>query len=129
MNEKKPDNVALNPHSLPYGSNLSAPVIKPNNLGGWKLGAVHNANKHYKERFDEIKAQCEALATEMKWNELIFSSQIKFKPVIGKTYFLYLSSRKEYFMSLFSPSECSWGDEGFQGAFKLNYDNRWEQVK
>ena len=28
-------------------------------------------------------------------------------------------------MSLFSPSECSWGDEGFQGAFKLNYDNRW----
>ena len=45
-----------NPHSLPYGSNLGAPAIKPDHsLGGWKIGAVHRANKHYDERFNKLK--------------------------------------------------------------------------
>ena len=40
MDEKQvPDNVAQNPHSLPYASDLGAPVIKPDHsLGGWKVG-------------------------------------------------------------------------------------------
>ena len=33
--ENLPDNVAPNPHSLPYASNLGAPVIKPDHSFGW----------------------------------------------------------------------------------------------
>ena len=37
---------------------LSAPVIKPDHsLGGWKVGAVHSANKHYEERFNKLKKE------------------------------------------------------------------------
>lgn len=125
----KPDNVADNPHSLPYASNVGAPVIRPNNdLGAWKHGAVHAANKHYRERYDEIKLQFQELVEEFKWNDLIFNSVMRFKPVIGKTYYLYLYNDKHQ-MSLFSPEERIHGHDGYIGAFRLNYDNRWEQVK
>ena len=62
-NEKDlPDNVAPNPHSLPYASNVGAPVIRPDHsLGGWKIGAVHSANKHYEERFNKLKKEVSIL--------------------------------------------------------------------
>lgn len=127
MEEKDlPDNVAPNPHSLPYASNLGAPVIKPDHsLGGWKIGAVHRANKHYDERFNELKKELEELYNEYKWNEIIFNAEMRFKPVIGNVYHLYQKQDKKFFMSLFAPNECSWG-ESHIGSFRLNYDNRWE---
>ena len=130
MNEKDlPDNVAPNPHSLPYASNLGAPVIKPNHsLGGWKIGAVHRANKHYNERYEKLKEEFLSLYAEYQWNEIIFNAEMRFKPVIGKEYYLYKKKDGKHFMSLFSPNECSWGIAGYLGAFRLNYDNRWENV-
>jgi hypothetical protein len=129
MDEKDlPDNVAPNPHSLPYASNLGAPVIKPDHsLGGWKIGAVHRANKHYDERFNKLKNELKQLYNEFKWNEIIFNAEMRFKPVVGKTYYLYKKDGDKYFLSLFAPHECSWGNKQ-QGSFKLNYDNRWEKV-
>ena len=118
-----PDNVALHPNSLPYGSNLSAPVIKPDNLSGWKHSAAHCANKNFQERFDKIKAEYEELANEIKWNDIIFNAEVRFKPCIGKVYFLY-HKKDKYFMSLFAPNECTYS-ECFVGAFRLHYDNRW----
>jgi hypothetical protein len=123
-----PDNVAPNPHSLPYASNVGAPAIRPDHsLGGWKVGAVHSANKHYQERFDKLKAEFEQLAEDVKWNEIIFNAEMRMKPVIGNTYHLYQKPTGKYFMSLFAPNECSWG-ESHRGTFRLNYDNRWELI-
>lgn len=129
MSEKDlPDNVAPNPHSLPYASNIGAPVIRPDHsLAGWKHGAVHSANQHYQEKFDELKKEFQALAEEVKWNEIIFNSEMRFKAVIGKEYYLYKKDDGKYFMSLFAPNECSWGEK-YQGTFRLNYDNRWEKT-
>lgn len=124
----KPDNVADNPNILPYASNVGAPSIKPDHsLGGWKNSVVLRANKHYQERFDEIKQQFEKLTQEVHWNNIILNSEMRFKPVIGKEYHLYRKEGDKYFMSLFAPSECTWG-ETHQGTFKLNYDNRWDKI-
>lgn len=131
MSEKDlPDNIAPNPHSLPYASNVGAPVIRPDHsLGGWKLGAVHTANKHYAERFNELKRELEELTEDYKWNEIIFNAEFRFKPVIGKEYYLYQKKDKTFFLTLFSPYEKIGGNEGYQGTFKLNYDNRWELIR
>ena len=130
MNEKDlPDNVAPNPHSLPYASNLGAPVIKlDHSLGGWKVGAVHRANKHYDERFNELKKELQNLYSEFKWNEIIFNAEMRFKPVIGKEYHLYQKEDKTFYLTLFAPYEKIGGNVGYQGKFRLNYDNRWEKV-
>ena len=91
MSEKElPDNYVPNAYALPYASNLSAPVIKPDHsLGGWKVGAVHSANKHYEERFNKLKKELEELAEDVKWNEIIFNAEMRMKPVIGQIYHLY----------------------------------------
>jgi len=131
MNEKNlPDNVAPNPHSLPYASNIGAPVIRPDHsLGGWKVGAVHSANKHYEERFNKLKKELEELAEDYKWNEIIFNAEMRFKPVIGKEYYLYKKDNHKFYLTLFAPHEKIGGDEGYQGKFRLNYDNRWEKIQ
>ena len=125
MSKKElPDSYVPNAYALPYGSNLSAPVIKPDHsLGGWKVGAVHSANKHYEERFNKLKKELQELA-----DEIIFNAEMRMKPVIGNIYHLYQKDNGKYFMSLFAPNECSWGEK-HKGTFRLNYDNRWENVK
>jgi len=128
--ENLPDNVAPNPHSLPYASNLGAPVIKPDHsLGGWKVGAVHRANKHYDERFNKIKNELQKLYNEFQWNEIIFNAEMRFKPVIGKEYYLYKKENGIFYLTLFAPHEKIGGHEGYQGKFKLNYDNLWDVVE
>lgn len=130
MSKKElPDSYVPNAYALPYGSNLSAPVIKPDHsLGGWKVGAVHSANKHYEERFNKLKKELEELSEDVMWNEIIFNAEMRMKPVIGNIYHLYQKDSGKYFMSLFAPNECSWGEK-HKGTFRLNYDNRWENVK
>ena len=104
-----PDNYVPNAYAIPYASSLSSPVIKPNNLGGWKMGAVHSANQHYEERFEELRKNLQDLAEEVKWNEIVFNAEMKFKPIVGKEYHLYERESSKYFLSLFAPDECSWG--------------------
>jgi hypothetical protein len=124
-----PDNYVPNPHSLPYASDLGSPVIRPDHsLGGWKVGAVHTANKHYEERFNKLKKEFKEFSEEFKWNEIIFSAEIRFKPVIGKEYHLYQKDNKSFYLTLFAPHERVCGNEGYQGKFRLNYDNRWEKI-
>ena len=129
MEDDVPDNVVPNPNVLPYGSNLGAPAIKTNinQITGWRQAAVHNTNKYYDNKFNELKSQLEDLAESFKWNEIIFNAEFRFKPVIGKTYYLYKKPTGEYYLTLFSPEEKVSGSEGYQGAFMLNYDNRWEK--
>jgi hypothetical protein len=130
MDDKNlPDNYVPNAHSLPYASDLSAPVIKPDHsLGGWKISAVHTANKHYEERFNKLKKEFEHLAEDYKWNQIIFNAEMRFKPVIGKEYHLYQKENGKFYLTLFAPHERMNRDEGYQGKFRLNYDNRWEQI-
>lgn len=130
MDDKNlPDNYVPNAYSLPYASDLSAPAIKPNHsLAGWKVGAVHTANKHYEERFNKLKKELEELAEDYKWNEIIFNAEMRFKPVIGKEYFLYKKGNGNFYLTLFAPHEKIGGNEGYQGKFRLNYDNRWELI-
>ncbi len=127
--KKLPDSYVPNANSLPYASSLSSPVIRPDHsLGGWKVGAVHSANQHYEERFEELKKNLQDLSEEVKWNEIIFNAEMRIKPVIGKKYHLYEREPAKYFLSLFAPNECTWGKNSFVGTFLLNYDNRWEKI-
>jgi hypothetical protein len=129
MDEKNlPDNYVPNARSLPYASDLGAPVIKPNHdLGGWKIGSVHRANKHFEEKFEKLKKEFIELSSNVKWNEILFNAEMRFKPVIGKEYYLYKKDEEKYFLSLFAPNECSWGEK-YEGTFRLNYDNRWDII-
>jgi hypothetical protein len=121
---RKPDNVADNPGLLPYGSNIGAPSIKIDNVGGWKKSNVFKVNKELNTRFEELKNQYQRLIEEYEWNQLVYSAHYNFEPIIGETYHLYRNNDK-IFLSLIKPEE--WKLE-YLGSFKLDSNNKWNKL-
>ena len=122
----KDDNVAKKPNLLPYGSNVGAPSIKPTDISSWKDEKVVTTNHYFSSRYDEIKKDYLKLMEEYEWNTLVYNAEFRFKPVMGKVYFLYQKDDGKLFLSLIEPDE--W-DKIFIGAFKLISDNRWERTE
>ena len=121
----KDDNVAKKPNLLPYGSNVGAPSIKPTDISSWKDEKVVTTNHYFSSRYDEIKKDYLKLMEEYEWNTLVYNSEFRFKPIMGKVYFLYQKDDGKLFLSLIEPNE--W-DKIFIGAFKLISENRWEKT-
>ena len=120
----KPDNVANNPGLLPYGSNVGAPAIKVDDISNWKVTRVNKVNKNFEDKFKELQDEYNDMMEEFFWNELIYSSDFNFEPVVGEVYHLYQKNYK-FFLSLIAPHE--W-DMKFIGSFKLNSENIWIKI-
>lgn len=130
--KKKPDLVAWDEErgyysrELTYGSNNSAPVIKLDDVAGWKQTQAHKANKIFTKKYDEIKEDFKQLVNEVQWNEFVYSSKYSFIPVMGETYYLYEKADGNPFLSLIAPNE--WNMK-FISATKLDSNNKWIQIK
>nr|WP_315222691.1 DUF2452 domain-containing protein [uncultured Flavobacterium sp.] len=128
MANKKPDNIVYseqegyNSSKLPYATNIGAPVIKIDDVVAWKSRGIHNVNKEFENKFNELKSEYQKLIEEFKWNELVYNARFSFEPVMGEIYHLYLDTDGKEFLSLISPEE--WNKE-FIGSFKLNSDKKW----
>jgi len=129
--KKKPDLVVWDEKNgyyskeLTYGSNNSAPAIKLEDVGGWKLNQVQKANKVFTKKYDEIKEDFKNLVDEVRWNEFVYSATYNFVPVMGETYYLYEKNDGSIFLSLISPSE--WNMK-FLGATRLDSNNKWIKI-
>lgn len=132
MPRKKPDLVVWDEEKgyyqkvLPYGTNLGAPAIKIEDVGGWKRTAANEVNRQIKTKFDELKKEYESLVDEYRWNDLIFRAEYNFVPVIGETYHLYARENGSIFLSMIGPNE--WKME-YIGSFKLTSTQKWKKVK
>lgn len=129
MKKNKPDNIVFDTESdrynaslLPYASSVGAPSIKIEDNKSWKERGVSKVNKKIGLKFQELKNEYNKLLDEFKWNELIYNSKFSFEPVVGETYYLYMDSSKEYFLSLIHPD--SWNKD-FIGEFILNSEGQW----
>jgi hypothetical protein len=122
---KKPDNVAETPGLLPYGSNVSAPAIKVEDITAWKSVNVVKVNHQLQTRFNELKEEYKKLVEEYKWNELVYNAKFNFEPVIGQTYHLYVGRDGNIFLSMVNPNE--WNYE-WVGSFSLDSNNKWNKI-
>lgn len=129
---KKPDIVVWSEDkgyyakSLPYASDLGAPVIKPDNITAWKQSSVAKTNHYFDSRFEDIKKQYNKLVEEYTWNEVLYKAKYSFEPVLGKIYHLY-SNGEGLFLSLVSPQEWKNAPD-FLGSFRLDSENLWKKV-
>ena len=111
MKKDKPDNIVYseehgyNAKLLPYATNVSAPVVKADDLGGWKILGINKVNKEFESKFNELKAQYQNLIEEFQWNELLYNARFSFEPVIGEIYHLYRDKDGSNFLSLIAPGE------------------------
>lgn len=134
MSKKKPDIVVWSEENgyyaskLSYGSNLSAPAIRIEDVEGWKIANVERANKYFESKFDELKKEYEKLVEEYKWSELVYSAKYSFEPIVGNSYYLYTDDTGNPFLSLISPNEWRTRPE-YIGEFRLDSKNKWEKIK
>lgn len=129
--KKKPDLVVWDEErgyyskELTYGSNVGAPAIRMENVGGWKQTQANTVNKHFKSKYEELKEEFQKLIDEVNWNELVYNSKYSFIPVIGEVYHLYINDDETMFLSLISP-DC-WNQK-YVGSFKLDSLQKWIKV-
>jgi len=122
---EKPDNVADNPGILPYGSNIGAPAIKLENIGGWKQKNVEKVNKRIAQRYQELNEEIQKLVQEYEINQLVYGAKFNFEPVVGEIYHLYNGKDGISFLSLISPTEWN---QPYIGSFKLDSENKWIKI-
>ncbi len=128
LGNKKPDNIVFseetgyNASLLPYSTSVGAPIIKVDDVVSWKSRGIHNVNKEFQNKFDELKEQYQNLMEEYEWNELVYGSKFSFEPVIGEIYHLYIGNDGLHFLSLIGPQE--WNKQHI-GTLKLNSDKKW----
>ncbi|CAA9194888.1 hypothetical protein FLA105534_00374 [Flavobacterium bizetiae] len=128
IKKDKPDNVVFsNEHGynvrlLPYATSLGAPVIKTDDLAGWKNMGINKVNKEFESKFNELKMQYQDLIQEFQWNELVYNARFSFEPIVGEIYHLYKDTDDSNFLSLIGPKE--WNKE-YVGTFRLNSDKKW----
>lgn len=129
---KKPDIIVWSEEKgyyakeLTYGSDLGAPIIKLEDVKGWRQREVTNVNQQFLTRYEELKKEVEKLFEEYNWNNFIYNNtEYSFLPMIGETYFLYKREDETFFLSLIPPSQ--WKKE-YIGSFKLDSSNKWVKV-
>ena len=133
MKDKKPDAVVYNEESKqfdaflkPYSTSVSAPVISPTDLTGWKQKGAHQVNTRFQARIEELRVAYQKMMSELEDNQKVYQASFKFEPVIGKTYYLYTHPEKGLFLSILSPEECSFD---FEGSYRLDADQSWSKVQ
>ena len=129
---KKPDLVVFNEETekydasiKPYGTNSSAPAIKPLNTATWRNDGVDRVNKQFKSKFDEIAKEYQELMQQFEYNELVYNAKFSFEPIIGEDYHLYNNKKEEPFLSLIPPNQCNFNH---LGSFRLNSQKMWEKI-
>jgi len=129
----KPDLVAWDDNKqkyvssiLPYATNVSGPVIKLDDVGGFKERGVSKVQKTFTNKYKELIQEYNDLVDEVNLNELVYNSNYSFEPVIGEIYHLYQRNSGEYFLSLISPSE--WNRKHIV-TVTLNSEHKWVSIK
>jgi len=133
MSKKKPDYVVWDEENqkyhaniLPYGSSVSAPAIKTEDISGFKEIQVNKLQKKFNTKYKELVDEYNNLVDEVKLNQLIYSSNFGFEPVIGEIYHLYIRPNGDYFLSLISPQE--WGMDHVVSV-RINSEHKWVLIK
>lgn len=123
---KKPDNVADNPLTTPYGTNVSAPAIQLPDTKDYREVKVKEAQNKLRSKYEELEQEFKKLVETAADNELIYSANVRFSPIVGRTYHLYKKEDGETWVSMVGPHE--WGpnyDFEFLGSFRLATDSVW----
>ena len=78
-----------------------------------------------KDRVQKLKEVYDIILEELRWNEVVYKSEINFEPLIGEVYHLYKKKDGGNFLSLIDPLQ--W-DKELIGSFKLNSELKWEKL-
>ena len=134
LNPIDKDQVAENPHLLPYAHTVGGAVIRPEDKGRLKGRAVAAMYEQtdlqlaqIKEQIDLLAEQARRLQQRVAISEEIYGAEMNFEPLIGKIYHLYRRSNGKVVLSMVAPEE--WGAKPpyeFVATVKMLADHTWD---
>jgi hypothetical protein len=133
FNPIDPDKIAENANLLPYGTSVSAPAINAIDTLKTKSLDVSAMELQTDMQLDQIREQIELLAKQAQkiqrrkeLSEQIYKAEMRFKPEINHTYYLYQRNDKTNVLSMISPSE--WRNCPFEFLHKILLlpDHTWD---
>tara|TARA_R110002012_G_scaffold14511_1_gene59741 strand:+ start:100 stop:501 length:402 start_codon:yes stop_codon:yes gene_type:complete len=130
--EKKPDYVVYDEETgtynaalLPYSSGVAAPKITTPDITSWKQTNINKVNHEIKSKFEQLKAEYDAMVKKFEDNQLVYGAKFSFEPIVGEIYHLYIGKDGRHFLSVIAPQECNWD---FVGTYRLSSEKLWEQI-
>lgn len=117
---------------LPYPTSTMGPAIVPNDLTSFRSRGASETEKRLRQELVELQEKYVAAIDRFNWNRLVYTSDFRFEPQVGKVYHLYKEVEHEnskspsFSLSMIGPNE--WEKEHI-GSFRLNIDRCWELVE
>ncbi|MEZ4988394.1 MAG: DUF2452 domain-containing protein [Saprospiraceae bacterium] len=137
LNPIDPEKVAENPHLLPYAHTVGGAVIKPIDKGrvkGLAVAAMYEQTdlqlQQIREQINLLARQAQQLHDRVAISEAIYQTNMNFKPLIGRHYFLYRRKEGTTVLSMVAPEE--WGRKSpftFIAEVKLLADHTWDVIQ
>ena len=115
----------------PYGTNISAPAIVPNDMSTLKGRAISAAEKQkLKKQAEIIMEQAKEVQERVNVSKVIYEADFNIEPVIGEHYYLYQRKDSSHFLSLIAPQYWHVVDPGtFLAEVELLPDQTWEIIE
>ena len=142
--QKFPDNVVYNYETeefdaniKPYGTNVSAPAIRPNDMSSIKGRAITAAERYAEKEIDKLRKQAALIMEQVREvkervdvSKIIYEADFSMQPIIGNRYFLYERKDGTHFLSLIAETQWIKIDPGkFLAEVELLPDQTWEIIR
>lgn len=120
----------------PVPLTVSSPVIRPIDKNKLQANAVEAMHMQAHQQIGLLRKQAELIMQQvkeiedrLKISELIYKAEMRFKPVLGQTYYLYQREEPENFLlSMIAPQE--WGRSKtftrYLSTVRLLSDSTWD---
>lgn len=129
------DNITENPDSLAYPHHRGSLPVEPTKQGEIKIKAMSAMHHQTDQQLSQIKTQMELLAQQasaiqkrVEISERIYGADMRFKPDILHTYYLYQRDNGSHTLSMVGPDQ--WGRRTcpfiYVATVKLLGDHTWE---
>ena len=85
---------------IPYASHIGSPKIEPVDTSNFINKSLQKFNHHSETKFNELKKQFEQFYEQFELNKLVYSTELKFEPIVGEVYHLYETYDRKFFKNL-----------------------------
>ena len=125
---KKPDRVADNKSTMPYGDNVGAPAITEVDTTGYRQMKSKEASAKLRGRYEELQEEFRQLVATSEDTKRMYDAAVSFVPIIGHIYHLYRRENGEEWVSMIAPEEFGTYYHEYIGSYRLATDSVWIRV-
>lgn len=113
-------------HLLEYASEVGSIKFEVQDISLWKRQELEKVKNVFQQDLVEINERIQKLMEEILLNDMLYSCNLNFEPIVGHTYHLYENKKGEKFLSLIEPELWKMP---YLGSYKLNTDRKWVLTK